>query len=95
MVKGTTDSGFEFEVNENVIKDFTFIKAYRYANSTDTYKQIDGFTDMLDLLLGDKVEDYYKFLRDHFDGIVPVDVLGRDIGSIVRDVEKNSESAKK
>lgn len=95
MIKGTTESGYQFEVNPDIIKDFTFLRAYRNANSKDVYKQIDGFTDMVELLLGDKVEEYYAFLRDHFKGIVPTDVLGRDIGSIIRTIENESESAKK
>lgn len=95
MIKGTTESGYDFEVNENIIKDFTFLKAYRSANSKDVYKQIDGFTDMIEMLFGDKVEEYYAFLRDHFKGIVPVDVLGRDIGTIIRAIEADSEIAKK
>jgi len=95
MIKGTTDSGFEFETNENIVKDFLFVKAYRMTNHKDPYKQIDGFTDMVSLLLGDLEEDYYKYLRDHFDGIVPIDVLGKDVGSIIHAIEEHSESAKK
>ena len=95
MVKGVTDSGFEFEVNEKITKDFLFVKAYRLANHSDPYKQIDGFTDLVSMLFDDKEEDYYKFLKEHFDGIVPADVLGKDIGSVIRQVEKASESAKK
>ncbi len=95
MVKGVTDSGFEFEANENAIKDFYFVKAYRKINHKDSNIQIDGLTDIVTLLLGDKEEEYFKFLQEHFDGIVPMDVLGKDIGSIIRVIENASESAKK
>ena len=95
MVKGTTDSGFEFEVNEKIPKDFMFVKAYRMLNDKDENKMIDGFTDMVSMLLGDKEEEYYKFLREHFDGIVPVDVIGRDVGSIIDACKKESETVKK
>ena len=74
MIRGTTDSGYDFETNENIVKDFLFVKAYRMTNDKDPFKQIDGFTDMISMLLGDKEEEYYKFLREHFDGIVPVEV---------------------
>ena len=95
MIRGTTDSGYDFETNENIVKDFLFVKAYRMTNDKDPFKQIDGFTDMISMLLGDKEEEYYKFLREHFDGIVPVEVVGRDVGNIIQAIEKESEAAKK
>lgn len=52
MLKGKTDAGFEFEVNENIGKDFRIVMALRKLNSDDIISKIEGTYDFAEAVLG-------------------------------------------
>lgn len=95
MVKVITTSGFEFEANEHVVNDWRFAKALAGAQGSDPVRQIDSFSELIALIFGKQEEAYYKHLAEKYDGIVPTDVLGKELGYIVRELQATSETAKK
>lgn len=62
MLKGKTDAGFEFEVNENIGKDFRIVMALRKLNSDEVLAKIEGTYDFAEAVLGksglDKIVSY-------------------------------------
>ena len=55
MIKGTTADGFEFEVNENIGKDFRIVMATARLDSDRTLDKVLGTYDFAIAVLG-KIE---------------------------------------
>lgn len=86
MVKGTTSSGFEFSIPEHLDKDLRFIKAYRMMKSGDEDEQLDGALKLVSAVFADEAEEqrFYEYLAGSEGGRVPIDVVYREIGEIIR-----------
>ena len=95
-VKGTTTSGFKFSVDANVFKDWRFLKATRKAGSGDGEEQIDASLEMVALLFNDPKEEekFYSFLAKKNGGRVPVEIVGAEVGEIMKAVQEKSKEAK-
>lgn len=52
MIKGKTEAGFEFEVNENIAKDFRIVMATAKLNSDNTIEKVAGTYDFVTAILG-------------------------------------------
>ena len=52
MISGKTEKGFEFEVNENIGKDFRIVMATARLNSDDTLEKVAGTYDFVTAILG-------------------------------------------
>ena len=52
MISGKTEKGFEFEVNENIGKDFRIVMATARLNSDDTHEKVAGTYDFVTAILG-------------------------------------------
>lgn len=92
MIKGATSSGFEYEVNEKVLSDWTFVKAVAASGSKDNTRQMEGYTKLVNLLLGDEAEERLcEHLRQE-DGLVPVEKISGEVLEIMQAI---GEEAKK
>lgn len=96
MVKGRTASGFNFEVDEDLLNDFMFMRAIKKANSGDPDEQIEGTVDLVKIVFNDKKEEerFLNHLAKLHGGRVPAETIGEDIGSILSALEKSGEEAK-
>lgn len=52
MISGKTENGFEFEVNENIGKDFRIVMATARLNSDNTLEKVAGTYDFVTAILG-------------------------------------------
>lgn len=52
MIKGTTADGFDFEVNENIAKDFRIVMATAKLSSENTLEKVNGTYDFALAVLG-------------------------------------------
>jgi hypothetical protein len=94
-MKGTTKSGFKFNIDERIVDDWRLIDAIAMAESDDPGEQIKGSRAVADLLLGKEKESLIKFLQDKNDGFVPALAMTSTIAEImtaIREV-KNSQSS--
>lgn len=96
MIKGTTSSGFEYEINENIKKDWRFIQKLtrlKELENSDS-KEIDFINIMADieaLIFADKGKAFEKHIASKNDGIVQVDVILKELLEIIKsDATKNS-----
>lgn len=95
-VRGTTKSGFKFAIDSDVFKDWRFLKAIRKSGNSEGEAQIDASFEMIELLFNDPKEEerFYQFLADKNGGRVPADVVGQEVGEIMKLVQEKSKPAK-
>lgn len=60
MVKGKTESGFEFEITEEVLDDYELLEALHKADKGD----VGYFTEAIDKLLGEQVADLKRHVKE-------------------------------
>lgn len=93
MISGTTKSGFKYTINEALRNDWRLLKAVADADSPDESRQMQGATQMVEILLG---RDGEAALMKHValpDGIVPADAIMAEMLEIfnhIGDELKNS-----
>ncbi len=91
-MKGTTSSGFEYEINEAIVKDWRFTKAIALADSEDETDKLRGYTKLVQLLLG---RDGEKKLEKHVmteDGMVPLESINGEVLEMMHALRQNPES---
>ncbi len=87
--KGTTISGFDYEIEEDAFDDYDLLIALRKMDEQGSFWQADA---CLDILLGkEQKETYLQFLRDR-DGRARTTVIVEDLGGLFtgEDAAKNS-----
>lgn len=94
-MKGTTKSGFKFNIDERIIEDWRLIDAIAMAESDDPGEQVRGTKAVADLLLGKDKASLIKFIQDKNDGFVPATEMTNAIAEIITTVRelKNSQSS--
>ena len=95
-VKGTTTSGFKFAIDADVFKDWRFLRAARKADHGTGEEQLDASLELVALLFNDPVEEenFYAFLAEKNGGRVPTEVVGTEVGEIMKVLKEKSEQAK-
>jgi hypothetical protein len=89
IVKGKTTSGFEFKVDDRLLQDFRFIRAYR-----EWMKNNFAQVDVLDCML--KPEDVQRLL-DHIsdkDGFVDSEKVASEMSDIFEFLQEHSTKVK-
>ena len=62
MIKGTTKDGFDFEVSENIGKDFRIVMALRKLSTDNVMAKVEGTYDFADAILGkDGIDKLVEF----------------------------------
>ena len=94
-MKGTTKSGFKFNIDERIIEDWRLIEAIAMAESDDPGEQIKGTRLVADLLLGADKDSLIEFIKKKNDGFVPAMEMTNTIAEIITSVReiKNSQSS--
>lgn len=90
-MKITTKTGFTCEVNENVLRDYRFVKAIAKTKSKDPLTSASALFDLVDLLIGDDTE-----LIGHctVEGIANTEKVSEEITDIISQLGKD-ETVKK
>lgn len=97
MVKGTTSSGFTFEIPEGLDTDFRFIKAYTWTICGDEDKAMKGVVELVSAIFANNEEEekrLYEHLGKKHDGRVPFDVLFAEINEIIEIAKSSDEQIK-
>lgn len=95
MIKGKTERGFDFEVNENVGKDFRIVMATKRLNSENTIEKIEGTYDFVEAILGKSgVEDLVKFVIAQV-GFADTEIVLSEAKEILAFASENDTEIKK
>ena len=84
MIRGTTPSGFAFEVNENLLTDFRFVEALADMESEDAGAVARGSVAAVDLIFGRQGK---KALYAHVtaaDGTIPTERVMEELTEILK-----------
>lgn len=96
MVKGKTVDGFKFSIEEEVLKDFMFLKYLNMAQSDDFSESLDGTIKIVSCIFNndDKEREFYEFLKAKHNGRVPVHVLSENVRSMILKLQEIEETKK-
>lgn len=79
--KGTTSSGFEFEISENRLNNFELLEAIAESETNGM-----ASIQVVNLLLGPKAKDLKDYVRTE-EGLVPLDALAIEIKDMFEKVK--------
>lgn len=90
----TTKSGFKCDINEHITKDWRLTRAISAAQSTeDVNVRLKAACDMVQLILGDEEEAFYKHLESVSpEHIVSEEAVTDDLMSIISKIKKVKNS---
>jgi len=95
MIKGTTSSGFEFEISDRIRNDFRFIRAFKKSKSKDADEQVSGLYELIETVVGSESE--LERLCDHVaeeDGYIPADKLYTEITEMIKIASEENDTVK-
>lgn len=95
MIKGKTRTGFKFEIDERVTKDWRLLDAIGKASSSVLTDQISATSELIDLLLGNEKIKLMEHIQNNNDGFIPADALEAELFDIIQGANetKNSQSS--
>ena len=94
MVTGKTTTGFEYSIDERIVKDYRYVRALAKLNKGDSAEKFIAFDQISTLMLGDKVDDLITHVETLHDGYAPIDAIGAEVTEIIEALTpKNSISS--
>lgn len=91
MIKGTTSSGFEFELNEDRLKDWRLVKRLSelqsFENNTDSVSEmkfIEIMVDIENLIFDDHGKALENFIASQNAGTVPMDKMLAELLQVLK-----------
>lgn len=82
-MKGTTASGFKFDIDDEIFNDYEFTKVYAKLLGTNPEEQVQAGVKLVELLFPeDKGARLEEFVRDKETGIVTNDAVFNTIKEI-------------
>lgn len=95
MVKGKTESGFKFEIDERVLEDWRLVTNIEMAESTNMTEKVKGVAALVHLLLGNNESKLMEHISKKNDGFIPTECLIAELASMIRNAKelKNSQSS--
>ena len=84
MISGTTEQGFEFNVDEMILNDWRFLNAVVDVDSGDASRMIRGISDVSRLILGDEgIKELQNFISEKNDGYIPIAQMEKTMLEII------------
>ena len=94
MVTGKTKTGFEYSIDERIVKDYRYVRALARLNKGDSAEKFIAFDQISTLMLGDKVDDLITHVETLHDGYAPIEAIGAEVTEIIEALTpKNSISS--
>lgn len=80
---GETRSGYKFNIDDRVLKDWRFVSALTKCQKRhDEFEGLEGIMEMAKMLFGDKYDEFMNFIASKNDGFCPSDVVMNEIQDI-------------
>lgn len=83
MVQGKTKTGFEYSIDERIVKDYRYVRALAKLNKGDNIDKFLAFDQISTLMLGNKVEDLITHIENLNDGYAPIEAIGAEVTEII------------
>lgn len=89
-MEGTTKSGFNFKVDERVLKDWRFTMALsKMENRGEPMEVLRGMDEMASLLLGDQMKAFIEHIKAKNGGFAPTEAVIAELKEILEAFPKN------
>ena len=79
MVTGKTKTGFEYSIDERIVKNYRYVRALAKLKKGDNAEKFLAFDQISTLMLGDKVEDLITHVETLHDGYAPIEAIGAEV----------------
>ena len=94
MIKGTTSSGFEYEVSDKIGNDFRFVRTIAKIENGSDMETLTGMVDLAGILLGDGGIDRLSAHVQEPDGTVPIDRIMEELNEIISSAQQKDGTVK-
>jgi hypothetical protein len=81
-MQGTTKSGFNYSVDDRVLKDWRFTIALSKCRKGDAMTQLEGMHEMVHLVFGDKYDEFMEHMASKCEGYIPTDAVMAEVNEI-------------
>lgn len=81
-MQGETKSGYKFDIDDRILTDWRFTTALAKCQKSESVKQLEGMTDMVNLLFGDKLDEFMNHIAEQNDGYIPTEAIMADVQDI-------------
>ena len=95
MIKGKTEAGFEFNVDENISKDFRIVIATKKIRASSNLEKVEGIYDYAEVILGEGGIDRIMAFATEQKGFADTDFILEQINEILAYAAEQSKEVKK
>ena len=82
-MQGTTKSGYQFNIDNRILKDWRFVSALSSAQKgSSEFEKLGAVVEMTKLLFGDTYEAYLEYIASKNNGYCDADVIMEEIKEI-------------
>lgn len=90
MIKGQTQSGFDYAINEKALGDWRFLKAMADLDSGDDSRVLGALPVILSLIMGKDEQRFLEHITDE-DGYQPTEKIMDELKQIFDAVRESKE----
>lgn len=83
-IKGTTRTGFEFEIDDRIKNDWRLVTNIALAESEDMMQRVKGTSALVALLLGENEKQLTEHILKNNDGYVPMDAVFNELIDMIK-----------
>lgn len=85
-MQGETKSGFKYEIDDRVLKDWRFVEAITEADKGNGVEQLVGARKMVHLMFGKDYDKFMEHLAEKNDGFVPAEAVMAEVKEIFESI---------
>ena len=93
MVKGKTESGFEYEIDEKIVKSWRFVKEMAKLN-TGVLGRMEGLVNISSMLLGEDQEEKLMNFISEKEGYADAVTFENTLTEIITSIGKEDSEVK-
>ena len=97
-IKGETSSGFEFEIDERILKDWGFIKKLSKLKELEDNSEsmevdfINIMADIENIIFVDKGKAFEEHIAKKNEGMMPVDIVLKELLEVIKGKKETKNS---
>lgn len=87
MVKGTTSTGFKYEIADGVAQDYEFIECILVADNKNANEmdRLRATMKMCEIILGKNKDALLEHIRKNNNGIASIEMVSAEVAEIIEE----------
>lgn len=78
-MQGKTKTGFKYNIDERIKSDWRLLQAITDSESEDANTQLKGVSNLVNLLIGNNKDAFFKHVADLNEGYIPTTAVIAEI----------------